>query len=87
MTTLNACIRPFTDSRRPLPLTPTRISLPSHRPEKEADDKRAWRQAAQWELLFQAIDCIHDCSLYYMIRRKDLLARRSERAWFCLQCT
>ena len=39
------------------------------------------------ETLFQAIDCVGDCSLYYMIQREDLLGRRWDKFRWTLQCT
>jgi hypothetical protein len=39
------------------------------------------------ETLFQAIDAVGDCSLYFMIQRADLLARRWDKHRWTLQCT
>ena len=45
------------------------------------------QRAGQWELLFQDLYPFGDCSLYYIIRRDDLIHRRWDKAWFWLQAT
>ncbi len=59
--------------------------------EPLSGDPERRRDQVDWmlglETLFQAIDAVGDCSLYFMIHRDDLLARRWDAFRWTLQCT
>lgn len=56
-----------------------------------ADDPQRLEEFIEWSLgletLFQALDADGDCSVYLMIQRADLLARRWDKFRWTLQCT
>jgi len=62
-------------------------NLTGEPPGEEPARSNWYRRAEEWELLFQILDMGGDCSLYYVIRRNDLLAQKFERAWWARQCT